>query len=253
MKSPLIQAFLEIPGSPSPDAVIADPDLNKLFLQNCASMGLSESAESLNRSLLNARKNGALEGLRKSKRTFVRNQEEFKFASEIAARFLERRDQVTLDQIICSPERAAEFDELARQLSPGFSSFDYRWAALGLRKRCKLKPELLARVVQSKTVERKRVTDLILEELPASQGLYVFHERDQALYVGECENLRKRLRKHLDHSDNKGLAHWLWQHGVSDLHLEFHILPDDTTTRIRKALEAELIASRNPTFNVQGT
>ena len=76
--------------------------------------------------------------------------------------------------------------------------------------------------------------------------------QDQVVYIGECENLRKRLRKHLDHSDNKGLAHWLWQHGMSDLHLEFHVLPEDTTTRVRKALETELIASRQPTFNVQG-
>jgi hypothetical protein len=253
MKSPLIEAFLAIPASPSPDAVVADPDLNKLFLQNCSSMGLHDPPESLNRSLLNARKGGELEGIRKSQRTYVRNQAEFQFASEIAVRFLERRDQVTLDQIICSPQRAAEFDELARQLSPGFSSFDYRWAALGLRKRRKLKPELLARVVQSKSVERKKVTDLSVEELPVSQGLYIFYESDQALYVGECENLRKRLRKHLDHSDNKGLAHWLWQYGVSELHLEFHVLPEDTTTRVRKALESELIDSRKPTFNVQGT
>jgi predicted GIY-YIG superfamily endonuclease len=253
MKSPLIEAFLAIPGDPSPDAVIADPELNALFLQKCSSLGLTDASESLNRSLLNARKCGDLEGLRKSKKTFVKRQEEFQFASEIAARFLERRDNVTLDQIICNPERAAEIDELARQLSPGFSYFEYRWAALGLRKRRKLKPELLARVVQAKSAVRKKVSDLAISDLPASQGLYIFYDREQALYAGECQNLRKRLRKHLDHSDNKSLAHWLWQHGVSELHLEFHVLPDDTETRARKALEAELIGSRKPTFNVQST
>ncbi|HEV3079695.1 MAG TPA: GIY-YIG nuclease family protein [Gemmataceae bacterium] len=252
MNRPLIEAFLAIPGTPSPDAVVADPELNRLFLQNCSSLGLSESPESLNRSLLNARKCGDLEGLRKSEKRIVRNQEEFRFASEIAVRFLERRDSVTLDQIICSPVRAAEFDELAKQLSPGFTSFDYRWAALNLRKRTKLKPELLARVVQSKLVVRKKVEELAVDELPRSQGLYIFYDCEQALYVGECENLRKRLRKHLEHSDIKSLAHWLWQHGVSDLHLEFHVLPEDTKTRVRKALETELIVSRKPTFNFQG-
>jgi site-specific DNA-methyltransferase (adenine-specific) len=253
MNRPLIEAFLAIPGTPSPDAVVADAGLNRLFLQNCSSLGLSDPPESLNRSLLNARKRGDLEGLRKSKKRIVRNQEEFRFASEIAVRFLERRDSVTLDEIICSPQRAAEFDELARQLSPGFSSFDYRWAALNLRKRTKLRPELLARVVQSKLVVRKKVEDLAVDELPRSQGLYIFYDSEQALYVGECENLRKRLRKHLEHSDIKNLAHWLWQHGVGDLHVEFHVLPEDTKTRVRKALETELIASRKPTFNLQGT
>jgi predicted GIY-YIG superfamily endonuclease len=253
MNSPLIEAFLAIPETPSADAVVADPALNRLFLQNCLSLGLSEPAESLNRSLLNARKRGDLEGLRKSKKRLVKNQEEFRFASEIAARFLERRDNVTLDQVISSPERAAEFDELARQLSPGFSPFEYRWAALNLRKRRKLKPELLARVVQAESVVRREITALSADELPTSQGLYLFFSRDKALYVGECKNLRKRLSKHLEHSDIKGLARWLWQHGATDLHLEFHVLPEATTTRIRKALEVELIVSRKPTFNVQGT
>jgi hypothetical protein len=253
MNRPLIEAFLTVPGTPSPDTVIADPELNRLFLQNCSSLGLSEPPELLNRSLLNSRKRGDLGGLRKSTRRILRNQGEFRFASEIAVRFLERRDNVTLDDIICSPERAAEFDELARQLSPGFTSFHYRCAALSLRKQRKLKPEMFARVVQSKLVVRKKVEELSLDELPSSQGLYIFYDCEQALYVGECENLRKRLRKHVEHSDNKNLAQWLWQHGVRDLHLEFHVLPEDTQARVRKALENELIVSRKPTFNVRGT
>jgi hypothetical protein len=92
MNRPLIEAFLAIPGTPSPDAVVADPELNRLFLQNCSSLGLSEPPESLNRSLLNARKCGDLEGLRKSKKRTIKNQEEFRFASEIAAR-LEPRNK----------------------------------------------------------------------------------------------------------------------------------------------------------------
>ncbi|MBM4073305.1 MAG: hypothetical protein FJ271_30940 [Planctomycetes bacterium] len=153
MNRSLIDAYVAIPGDPSEDAAIADPDLNALFLRNCSALGLSESAEALNRSLLNSRKRGDLEGIRKSKRTIVRNQGEFRFASEIAVRFLERRDSVTLDQVICNPERAAEFDSLARQISPGFSSFEYRWAALCLRKQRKLKPELLASEASPQTDE----------------------------------------------------------------------------------------------------
>jgi site-specific DNA-methyltransferase (adenine-specific) len=249
---PVIQAFLAIPGNPSPDAVIADPSLNRVFLENCLALKLSEPTESLNLFLLNARKGGNLKGLRRSSRRLACNQEEYRFASEIAVRFLERRDQVTLDRIICCPERATEFDELAGELSPGFSPFEYRWAALGLRKRRKLKPELFARVVKSVSVVRPKVAELIQEDLPIGQGLYVFFDRDCPLYVGECQNLRKRLSKHLDHSDNKGLAHWLWDHGTTELYLEYHILPEGTEGRIRKALEFELIASRKPSLNVQG-
>jgi excinuclease UvrABC nuclease subunit len=80
--------------------------------------------------------------------------------------------------------------------------------------------------------------------------LYLFLQSRGVLYIGECQNLRKRIGKHLDHSDNKGLAHWLWEHGTQDMHLEYHVLPAGTAARIRKALEAELIGSRKPVFNV---
>ncbi|HKB05039.1 MAG TPA: hypothetical protein VKD90_22640, partial [Gemmataceae bacterium] len=64
--------------------------------------------------------------------------------------------------------------------------------------------------------------------------------------------LYKRIKKHLDHSDNKGLARWLWENGADDLHLELHILSVDHAARDRKALETELIRSRGPKFNVLG-
>ena len=99
----------------------------------------------------------------------------------------------------------------------------------------------------------QRAEDVKLEEIPVRPGLYLFIDRDQVLYIGECQSLRKRIDKHLDHSDNKGLAHWLWQHGTTDLHLEYHVLPKGVSARVRKAMEAELIRSRKPLFNLAGT
>jgi site-specific DNA-methyltransferase (adenine-specific) len=53
----------------------------------------------------------------------------------MSARYLERRRGVSLDDLICDPDIAAEFDKLASELAPGFTSLEYRWAALALRKR----------------------------------------------------------------------------------------------------------------------
>ena len=96
-----------------------------------------------------------------------------------------------------------------------------------------------------------RVSEIAAEELPVSQGLYLFFAADQLLYVGETENLRKRLKKHLEHSDNKGLARWIWEFGIEKLHLEMQILEAKTETRVRRALELELIRSRQPIFNIK--
>ena len=252
MKAKVREAFLAVREQKSPDAVIADPYLNQRFIDSCRNLELKQSAKQLNLCLLNLRKAGALKGISKSERVTVRNQSQYTFAGEIAVRHLERRDKVSLDEILCDPKQAARFDEIATSIAPGFTSFEYRWAALGLRKKRSLRPELISRLAIEDQVSLHKVDGLSLGEIPLQQGLYIFLERDSALYVGECQNLFKRIEKHLDHSDNKGLARWLWQNGILDLHLEIHVLPVDTSVRARKALESELIQSRRPIFNIAG-
>ncbi len=106
---------------------------------------------------------------------------------------------------------------LPRELRAGFASLNYRWAALNLRKTRQLKPELLSRIVPADVVELGRVEDIDVAKIPVRQGLYAFFTNTETLYVGEAENLRKRVARHLDHSDNRGLAHWLWERGAADL------------------------------------
>jgi site-specific DNA-methyltransferase (adenine-specific) len=250
MKDKLRAAFEVASRGYSPDRVVADPELRAVFVAECRSSGLAGSEATLNRALLNLRKRGELRGIR-SKRSSFANQDQYRFASEIAARFLERRDGISLDAIICDPVLAVEFDEIAGRLAPGFSPVEYRWAALNLRKKHGLKPELLSRVVHAESVEQFELEGLDLARISAKNGLYIIFTVGQVLYVGEAENLQNRLRKHLDHSDNKGLARWLWENSSAKLHVEIHVLRDDVETRVRRALESEMIASRNPLFNVK--
>ena len=179
------------------------------------------------------------------------DQDKFEFGSEIATRFIERRDSVTLDDVICDPARAIEFDVLAQQIAPGFTPLQYRWAALSLRKNSGLRPELLARVVTVESVQRSNIAELDLSKLPDAQSVYLFYCSTKVLYVGETTGLQSRIRKHREHSDNKGLARWIWEAHDEPLFVEYHILPSNTPTRVRKAIELELIRSRKPEFNVK--
>jgi hypothetical protein len=249
MKSALIAAFDSACQGFSPDRVVADPGLNAAFVAEARQLGLTEPAAEINRNLLNLRKRGLMPG-RKSKRTLLRHEDDYRFAAEMAVRFLERRDGISLDSIICDPERAAEFDSFAARLAPGYSPLQYRWAALNLRKTSQLKPELLARISPPVSIATYPANDLDLALVPSQQGLYLFFTSADVLYIGEAENLRARLKKHLDHSDNKGLARWMWEHGISDLRLEIQLLAPETRTMVRRALETELIRSRSPVFNV---
>jgi hypothetical protein len=244
------QAFEAVCDGYSPDRVVADPLMNEAFLQECHQLGLEGSPATLNRAILNLRKKGGLRGL-KSKKLLLPNRDQYEFAAEMAARFIERRDGVSLDDIICDPVIAQEFDQVYARIAPGYSPLEYRWAALGLRKAKRLKPELLSRVVTADNVQVQQVADIEISNIATKQGMYVFFTSARALYVGEAENLQNRIRKHLDHSDNKGLARWLWEQGSEALHLEIHVLPDDTPTRMRRALEMELILSRDPLFNIK--
>jgi len=243
------RAFHQVRDGWSPDRVVADPDLNRRFEAECRRRGFEARAGECNRILLNLRRSSYLSGLR-SKRTSFPDQDDYEFASEMAIRFLERRDGVTLDDVICDPVRAAEFDELAARIAPGYAPLQYRWAALSLRKSRRLQPEPIGRAVQPISVVQVRAEQMNLADVPMTQGLYIFFAGSECLYVGEAQSLRSRLKKHLDHSDNRGLARWLWEHGGGALYVEWQVLEPTTQTRTRKAMECELIHSRRPLFNV---
>ncbi len=252
MRDAVRDAFKSVSSGYSTDRVLVDPELNAKFLEACWALGCQATAEQLNQTLLNIRKSGALSEYKTTKRARFDDENDYCFAGEIAARFLERRDSVTLDKILCCPDLVIEFDRIAERICPGYSALQYRWAALNLRKRRSLKPELVSHVVRSIQVINTSVRDLNTTCLPTDQGIYIFFDSHGTLYIGESLNLRKRLVKHLEHSDNRGLARWLWEHGDFDLNLEIQVLPQETATRTRRALEYELIQSRKPAFNVLG-
>jgi hypothetical protein len=249
MRPIVVDAFEAVRDGFSVDRVIADPNLNERFVSECVRRAVVAAPVELNLLLLNLRKRAQIQ--RGSRRTIIGGQDAFGFAAEMAIRALERKHSTTLDRVLCDPQVATEFDSVAGAISPGYSSLEYRWAALGLRKAKRLRPEMLGRVVASKVHGPIIVTGLDPLQIPTEQGLYILTNRGKVLYVGEAQNLRSRLKKHFDHSDNKYLAQYIWETGTDDVLLEYHVLPESTSTRVRKAMELELIRSRRAEFNVQ--
>lgn len=250
MRELIVQAFQDSRDGYSADRVLCDPELNARFVEACKSKGLDETPSSINRRLLNIRKSGKL-GTGTQKRTRF-NDDEYRFAAEMATRHLERRDAVSLDEILIDPARAEEFDILCSDLCPGASSLQYRWSALCLRKQRGLTPETISHAIQAAAVSIHSCSSVPIHDISTAAGLYIFFDDAQTLYVGEASNLRSRLKKHLDHSDNKQLARWFWEHGFEKARIELHVMEADCSTRIRRSLELELIRSRRPAFNIQG-
>jgi site-specific DNA-methyltransferase (adenine-specific) len=250
MSEEVIDAYDEARQGFSSDRVIADPEFRARFVELCRKRGNQRSEETLCRLLMNLRKAGRLSHLKSNRTQF--DDSEYRFASEIAVRHLERRSQITLDDILCDPTLVAEFDAICEDIAPGFSPLQYRWAALSLRKSRSISPEIMSHALPSTSVELIPCSELNLDSLPTDAGLYVFIAKNEEIYIGEASNLRVRLKKHLDHSDNKQLARYIWDAGLDELWVEIHTLPSECSTKIRRALEVELIRSREPTFNIIG-
>jgi site-specific DNA-methyltransferase (adenine-specific) len=245
----LIQAFGEVRDGYSVDRVIADPQLNRKFLRRCRELGLSGTDYDLNWALMNERKKGNLSHLPKTRRYTVSEIDEFEYASELAVRYLQQEKTVSLDRIVCDPELANEFDEYASRLAPGFSPLQYRWVALGLRKAGRL-------VGEERQIDRipelehlGKVDTLRLGKVPEIGGLYLFSSEDERVFLGQTDNLRHRINRHMEVSASHGLPDWLWDSKSKPLQLSVSGLPEITRSD-RQKIEISLVKIWNPLLNL---
>jgi DNA modification methylase len=195
----VISAFKQTSQGKSVDFILCDPDLNLSFVQACRKLGLPGNAFAWNRLLLRTRKSGRLPRVISRKeltRITFRQMDAYSFASEIAMRFMELDYGLTLDDVLCRPEVAQVFDEIARQFSPGFSAFEYRWAALAIRKRSS-QARALARQKFKRWVARALPRSKPISQLDSTKyerpGVYVVQSETQPLYVGATFNVRDRI------------------------------------------------------------
>jgi site-specific DNA-methyltransferase (adenine-specific) len=247
----IMEAFLEVREGYSPDKVIADPALNRRFLRRCRELGLAGTDFELNWELLNARKSSKLSnlsGLIKTKRYSVGKViDEFEYASELSVRYMQQSKDVSLDQIICDPELAEEFDTYASRLAPGFSSLQYRWAAFGLRKAGRLRKNTDEIIEVPELEPFGKVKTLKLAKIPEVSGLYLFSSDDTPVFASQTDNLRHRLERHVKVS-SLGLPHWLWDVKQKPLQLEIAQLPDISRS-LRQIMELLLARERKPVLN----
>ena len=239
----------------SADEVVLQDDLNREFIAQClAELPGSDSAE-LNWRLLNMRKAGLLKvpTTRSNRKSITR----WKPIAEIVARVMTDKHKVSVDRIMTTPTLRKEFESGVLEIVADADLYGVRKAAFGLRKQRRLKPELIARIadwgreISTLPLESVRANGNIV---PQSPGIYIFRDETGYLYIGQSENLRSRLKEHLDQSSNFSLAKYLSDQQHDNVTIELHAFAPDSRakeTMIRRAYESELIASRKPKFNIQ--
>jgi site-specific DNA-methyltransferase (adenine-specific) len=182
----------------SVDRLVADPEINARFQAACRRLGACGGPPTWNTLLFQLRTAGKLAHLPTTQRTSItwESCDPYLFGSEIAMQWmLDRKDVASLEQILCNPALAAEFDKHAARFAPGYSSLEYRWAAIKLRnatKQARNRSSVLE--APPRLGKKKSISDLDFAELPEEPGIYLLSaEGSNRLYVGETLNLRNRL------------------------------------------------------------
>ncbi len=250
----IVRVFADSHDGWSVDEVLLDDDRRNRFIEACRKAGIEGDEKTLLEALIHVRKSGKLRA--KATRSNRLEFGEELAAAEIAARGLYDRHGVYTDQILLDPVLRAEFDESAKSIMPSATAYALRKAAFRLRKSRKLKPELVSRVTDwKKDILEMSVADARkrLSELSTRPAVYIFRDNTGYLYIGQTNNLRERMTKHLMDSDRKALTDYLAQHSNSELQLELHIFqagsPAEDTV-VREAYESEMIRSRKPRLNI---
>jgi site-specific DNA-methyltransferase (adenine-specific) len=208
----------------SADRVVVDSKLNRGFLDECRRREIPGYARDWNLLLFRLRKAGRLAHIPTLNRTSIPwdGCDAYLYASEIAWQMLIDRGRAgSIDEILCDPVLAEEFDSLARQFAPGFDSLSYRWAALKLRKQAKLACSRRSDLGLPRFGKAVRLQDFSPEDAAPSSGVYMLcdQSRERILYVGESVNLRDRLTRQFAPSLLETWAGAASGHLSGDLHL----------------------------------
>lgn len=241
----VIDSFEKVGDGNTVDYLLCDKDLNKAFTDKCLSHGIGGNAYVWNRYLLQLRKSGKLpRSTKRAPRITDAQMDRFGFASEVAWRLLAIDYQKTLDEILCSPDFAAEFDRLATEFGPmdrSVSSFEFRRAALSIRKRSHDARDSAAQdfsqwLRKSKSLKRIAI-DGPLDSLEIP-GVFVLCADDVGFYAGETSNMRRRVEQTLSN------PRW------ADLNPDsVAFVPNDGNLSSKYGLKAALVTRESPLLN----
>ncbi len=229
----------------SSDFVLCDPETNAEFVDKCLTQGIGGNATVWNHYLLHLRKAGKLpRSTKRLDRVSPHSMNRFGFASEVAWRLLAIDYRKTLDELLCSPEFASEFDRLAREFAPvgeQISSLDFRRAAISIRKRA-TKARSAATEQFAEWMDRRKNLERIdihgsLTALERA-GVVILCTDDIGFYAGDSTNMRERVEEAMSNPN--------WENLEPD---SVAFVPCDGKLSELHALQSALVHRESPLLN----
>lgn len=238
------RAYLSVRQDYSSDRVLADPRLNAAFIKACRDLSLDDTVFHLNLALIGLRKHNKLKA--KSKRSTVAEQWRYAVASEISARVIFYRYRASVDTMLAHPKLVDEFDKLASSMAPGYSPFEYRWAALNVRKKgsnIKLSQSVMGDMKWTTHVKFNAAS------LPTDAGVYTLFDRAACLFVAGTEDIENGIRSQKRIAEVPLFEPELWRPDPERMFWQYVRLPKSTAD-YRFGVVRSLVGSWEPVFNI---
>jgi site-specific DNA-methyltransferase (adenine-specific) len=206
VRDAIVEAFFAAHDGYSIDWLLANPQLQALFHEECREAGLLGGPVDWNRELLRLRKTGGFPKRGKIKKVQLSGDEldAYDFAAENAWRMThDKFGGPSLDEILCDPEKASYFGRVAKRFAPGFEPACYRWAALRLRKASSDLVDEMKQyhfVFKNRDFGRFQAWDRVkASRLTGQSGIYLLRgAAKEPLYVGRTLDLGRRIAQHAD-------------------------------------------------------
>jgi site-specific DNA-methyltransferase (adenine-specific) len=206
VREAIVDAFYQSHDGYSIDWLLASPQLQAAYHENCREAGLIGGPADWNRELMRLRKTGRFPKRGEIKKISVSDTEldRYNFAAEIAWRLTSDKFAApSLDEILCDPKKTDYFDRTARRFAPRFEPAQLRWAALRLRKASR---DLVNDVNQYHFVfatrdftRFKNWRGFNRSRLSGQHGIYLLRDWDKRpVFIGLTQDLGRRLAQHAD-------------------------------------------------------
>jgi site-specific DNA-methyltransferase (adenine-specific) len=214
-------------GRPACD-LLCDPDLSAAFLEECSQAGLKGSAFFVNQLLLGLDEAGQLpQSGPSSQRISDEDLDRYGYASEVAWRLMEIDYAKSLDEVLCSPEAASEFDRLAKLYGPVDATVtprEFRLAAVEIRQRYAAARQVAAQAFPNWVSGKNQLADAPLSntilEL-AFPGVVALLAGDNPVLVLETDDIQRRVEQVLANPSWRALGldrvQYVREDGASDL------------------------------------
>ncbi len=251
----IVKAFAEIHDGYSVDRTLADPQMAALFVKRCQQLGIEAPHAAICRRLLRLRKAGGLSV--KTTRVDKRDPHRFLIPAELAFAKLTYRFDASYDDLLADPEVGKAFDENVAKFGRTGDTVAYRLAALYLRKivwsRRKADAKQMAHLDISKVKPHwhtsGHLSDVRLNAMPDSEGVFSLREADRYLFLSQSENLRSDVGIFQDADVLAAVGNHFWSPSPDKIRVDF-VRPEDLRGVSLRRFESKAIETYQPIFNM---